>query len=170
MVNFDYEELKRKALETAGLIADKSKEIAKKVADKSVMIGKIAKLSAEIATEKDKLKRAYIELGKYYYEHMDEPGEGTEETVKTIDTALENIEVKKVAIDELKAAVKDFDGTDVTVEDVVYEEVKDDENEAEPETEEAEKKPEEAPAEESEDPAPAAEAAEPEESKDETAE
>ena len=103
---FDFNKLMQKTKETAEKVAGKSKDIAKNVADKTAMSGKVAKLSAEITSEKENLKKAYMELGKYYYEHYEDENPATEELLKAVNTSLELIEAKRVSIEELKAAIK----------------------------------------------------------------
>jgi hypothetical protein len=54
--------------------ADAGKDIAGKAADKAKTAKRVAKLSMEIATERENLKKAYIEIGKLYYDtHKDDP-------------------------------------------------------------------------------------------------
>lgn len=101
---FDFNKIMQKTKDMAGVVADKSKDIAKTVADKTVSTSKIAKLSAEITAEKETLKKAYIELGKYYYERVENKDPAVEEQVMAVTKSLEIIEAKRTCIDELKAA------------------------------------------------------------------
>jgi len=57
--------LKEKGTEYASVAADKTKDAAR-----------IAKLTMELNTEKDNLKKAYLELGKAYYEENKGKAEG----------------------------------------------------------------------------------------------
>ena len=64
----DFNLFKKRATETANMLADKSAAFAKMAADKTVLAAKIAKIKTEMAVERDNLRRAYTELGKSCYE------------------------------------------------------------------------------------------------------
>ena len=62
------------AKDFAGKAADTTKDLAGKAADKAKAGGRIAKLSMELSQEKENLKKAYLEIGKLYYDtHKDDP-------------------------------------------------------------------------------------------------
>ncbi len=104
MANF--EELKRKATEMANEVFDKSSVYAKSAVEKAKILGKIAKLHAEIAQEKENAKKEYIKIGKAYYElHKDEPDEDMAEAVGGITIAVAAVEAKTAEIAELKASL-----------------------------------------------------------------
>ena len=63
----DFSEIKNAVLSSIGKAADAGKDIANKAADKAKSGARIAKLSMEIAGEKENMKKAYIEIGKLYY-------------------------------------------------------------------------------------------------------
>ena len=81
----DFQALKNKLLSSlgqategakdfAGKAADATKDLAGKAADKAKTGGRIAKLSMEVAQEKENLKKTYLEIGKLYYDtHKDNP-------------------------------------------------------------------------------------------------
>ena len=60
-----FNSLKEKGAEYAGIAADKTKDAAR-----------IAKLTMEMNTEKENLKKAYLELGKTYFEENRASAEG----------------------------------------------------------------------------------------------
>lgn len=66
MANF--ENFKQKTTETAEYIAAKSIELARLAAEKTKLVARISKLNADILTEKEAARKAYMELGKLYYE------------------------------------------------------------------------------------------------------
>ena len=99
----DFEEIKRKALETAEIIADKSVEVAKVVAEKAKILAAKAKIMAEIAAEKETLRKNYTALGKLFYEtYGDNPCEGLEQAVADIKLSVEKIDEKKAELEALK--------------------------------------------------------------------
>lgn len=110
MANFDFDELKRKATETAGVIVDKSAEMAKVVAEKAKILAKKAKLVAEIAGEKENLKKQYIEIGRIYYEKFaDSPDESLEQSVMEAAGILERIDAKKTGLEALRSKEAEMD-------------------------------------------------------------
>ena len=125
MANF--ENIKEKALATAGKVADKSVEIAKTAGEKAKVVGRIAKLRTEVAMEKDAARKTFIEIGKLYYEkHKDHPAPDMAQAVTEATVALEAVEAKTAEILALKKELTDNFGE--IVEDVKdkAEDVKDD--------------------------------------------
>ena len=99
----DFDEIKKKAAETAEVIADKSAEAAKVVAEKAKIFAAKAKLMAEIAGEKDDLRRGYQDLGKLYFEkYGDAPAEDLAQAVEAVKISAEKIESKTAELDALK--------------------------------------------------------------------
>lgn len=91
MANFDFGEIKKKAAETAGVIADKTSTFAKR-----------AKISAEIAAEKEHLKKAYQSVGQLYFEkYGNDPDPDFLQAVSEVSLSVEKIEAKKAELDEL---------------------------------------------------------------------
>ena len=102
--------------------ADATKDIAEKAADKAKTGSRIAKLNIEIATERDNMKKTYIEIGKLYYDtHKDDPEGFFIQLCEEIALAEKNIADKEAEIAELKAA-KDDDSIEVEFEEIVAEE------------------------------------------------
>lgn len=108
MANFDFGAMKEKALQTAGMVADKSVEFAKIAGDKAKLAGRITKLKAEIAMEKESAKRNFVELGKKYYEaHKENPTPELAQAVTEISVALEAMGAKRKEVEMLKKQLAD---------------------------------------------------------------
>ena len=102
--------------------ADATKDIAEKAADKAKAGGRIAKLNIEIATERDNMKKTFIEIGKLYYDtHKDDPEGFFIQLCEEIALAEKNIAEKEAEIAELKAGKED-DSIEVEFEEIVAEE------------------------------------------------
>ena len=114
----EFDEIKETFLKKAVDVADKTKELAKTAADKAKNIARITRLTAEIAGEKDIIKKNYSELGRLYYaKYKEEPADNEfEQLIEEIKAAEERIEIKKAEIEELKAEGKDYDYDEVDVE------------------------------------------------------
>lgn len=114
MASFDFESLKQKITDTAGMVKDKTVDLAKTVAGKSSEaarnvagkaqdMAKKARLNAEIASERDGMKKKYLELGKLYYEkYSADPDPDFSEPVTAITQALERVAAKQAEIDALE--------------------------------------------------------------------
>jgi hypothetical protein len=101
MANFD--EFKQKAKDTMETIADKSVELYKIAEEKTKLLAKITKLSAEMTLEKGNLRKLQRELGRMYYElHKDVPEDPMVQTCTEITSSLEFIAKKQKEIDALK--------------------------------------------------------------------
>lgn len=99
----DFTEIKEKVLSALETVADSTKELAGKAADKAKSAARIAKLSMEINAEKDTIKKAYLEIGKLYYEmHRDNPDGFFAQLCDEITVANAEIEAKEAEIAELK--------------------------------------------------------------------
>lgn len=106
MANFDFDMFKKKA----GAVADKSVLFAKKAADKAVVYAKVTKINTELISEKDKLRKAYQEIGKIYYElHKNSPETEFETAFETLEAVKNTIREKKAEIEALKAENADAD-------------------------------------------------------------
>ena len=102
--------------------ADATKDIAEKAADKAKAGGRIAKLNIEIATERDNMKKTFIEIGKLYYDtHKDDSDGFFIQLCEEIALAEKNIADKEAEIAELKAEKAD-DSIEVEFEEIVAEE------------------------------------------------
>ncbi len=83
-------------------ITNKSKDIARKAKD----VADVATLKSQISSQQDIVNRAYIVLGKTYYnENKNNPPEEFEDTFKSLSKALEKIE-------QLKNDIQIIRGTD----------------------------------------------------------
>ncbi len=106
MANF--EDIKQKAVETAGTIADKSVELAKAAAEKTRDLAKIAKLTTEIGIEKEGIRRNYSAIGKLYYElHKDDAEDALSQAVAEITASYEKIAGKEADIEAVRAKAPD---------------------------------------------------------------
>ena len=100
----DINEIKSKIIGTIGTVADATRDVAEKAAEKAKTYAKIAKLSVEINGERDAIKKAYIEIGKLYYDtHKDDPEGFFVQLCDEITVAAENIADKEAEIAMLKA-------------------------------------------------------------------
>lgn len=115
MANFDFDVFKKKA----GAVADKSVLFAKKAADKAVVYAKITKINAELVSEKDKLKKAYQEIGKIYYDlHKDAPDAEFVNAIEDLENVKKVIKEKKSEIETLKSENSDVD-VNVDIDDII---------------------------------------------------
>jgi len=64
------------AKDFADKAADTTKDLATKAAEKAKAGGRIAKLNLELAQEKENMKKAYLEIGKLYYDTHKDDAEG----------------------------------------------------------------------------------------------
>jgi len=100
----DLSEIKNAVLSSIGKAADAGKDIANKAADKAKSGARIAKLSMEIAGEKENMKKAYIEIGKLYYDtHKDDPEGFFIQLCEEVGLAQKNIADKESEIESLKS-------------------------------------------------------------------
>ena len=114
---FDFGNFKSKMKDSFSKAADVTKDLAEKTADKAKDASRIAKLSLEIGSEKDVIKKAYAEIGKLYYEtHKDDPEGFFIQLCDEVTLALENIAAKEAEIAELKAGSGDDDDDSIVVE------------------------------------------------------
>lgn len=105
MANFD--DIRQKTGETAEHIAAKSIELAKTAAEKTKLVARISKLKTDVISERDALRRAYLELGKLYYEKFkDDPDEAVADNCRKIASSLAVIAQCKDEIAQCKAALK----------------------------------------------------------------
>ena len=123
MPNFN--ELKEKVMTTIGTVADITKDFAAQTGDKAKGVARMAKLSVEITTEKETIKKAYSEIGKLYYEtHKDNPEGFFTQLCEEVSLANSSIADKEAEIAAIKSELneQDDDGTiEVEFEEVVAE-------------------------------------------------
>lgn len=114
MANFN--DIKEKLKATLNVVADTTKDIASKTADKAKDTARIAKLSVEINGEKDAVRKAYHEIGKLYYEmHRDNPDGFFAQLCDEVTVANANIAAKEAEIAALKAGNNDDDEIEVEI-------------------------------------------------------
>jgi len=112
----DLNELKGKFLNTLGTVAGKTRDYAEKAADKAKDVARIAKLNMELSAEKDTIEKAYLEIGKLYYETRKNSPDGFfVQLCDEITLASENIAKVLSELDELKAGLG-ARGCDIEVE------------------------------------------------------
>lgn len=111
----DFSEIKNVVLSSIGKAADAGKGIANKAADKAKSGARIAKLTVEIASEKENMKKAYMEIGKLYYDtHKDDPEGFFIQLCDEVALAQKNIADKEAEIEELKLA-EESEGTEIEI-------------------------------------------------------
>ena len=112
----DFNELKGKFLNTLGTVAGITRDYAEKAADKAKEVARIAKLNVELGAEKDTIEKAYLEIGKLYYEtHKNAPDSFFVQLCDEITLANENISKILAELEELKASLS-AKGDDIDVE------------------------------------------------------
>lgn len=112
----DINEIKGAILNTLGTVAGKTRGFAEKAADKAKDVARIAKLNVELGVEKDTIEKAYLEIGKLYYETRKNAPDGFfVQLCDEITLANENITRILSELDELRAGLS-TKGGDVEVE------------------------------------------------------
>ena len=87
----------------ANVLKDKATDLAQTGAAESKRLAEIAKLKSANLSEENAIKKAYIEIGKLYYEQMAAaPGEDFAAACEKITAAKANIEANNDRIAELK--------------------------------------------------------------------
>ena len=115
-------EIKDKVISSVGTAVDTGKDLAGKAVDMAKAGMRIAKLNMEISTEKENLRKTYIEIGKLYYDtHKDDPEGFFIQLCDEVALSEKNIADKQVEIDELKASNPDED-VSVEFENIVADE------------------------------------------------
>ena len=109
----DMNDFKERVGKTFENVAEKTKVFAGIAADKAKAMTRVAKLTLEINGEKDAMKKAYIEIGKLYYEkHRGDPDGFFVQLCDEVTMAMESIAAKEAEIAALKAEISDFGGGD----------------------------------------------------------
>ena len=118
----DYNEIKDTVFNALGTAADLTRGLVGKAADKTKDVAKFAKLNMELNSEKETVQKAYLEMGKLYYEtHKSAPEGFFVQLCDEITLANQHIGSLTAEIDDLKAGVTGKD--DISVE---YTEIKQD--------------------------------------------
>ncbi|MEG0777262.1 MAG: hypothetical protein RR147_00830 [Oscillospiraceae bacterium] len=100
----DINDIKGAVLSTLGSVAGKTRDFAEKAADKAKDVAKVTKLNIELGTEKDTIQKAYLEIGKLYYETRKNSPEGFfVQLCDEISLANDNIARLQVEIETLKS-------------------------------------------------------------------
>jgi len=98
-----YDDLRKKAKDALGTIADVSAEAYRIAEEKAKILAKRAKLNAEITREKAIIRRLKGDIGAKYYElHKDDPEEAFKASCEGITGSLARIDANKREIEELK--------------------------------------------------------------------
>ena len=109
--------------------AEKTKGFAEVAAEKAKAGARIAKLNMEISTEKDNMKKTYLEIGKLYYDtHKENPEGFFIQLCEEIALAEKNIADKQDEIASLKTKEED-DSIEVEIEEIAEEETEEDADE-----------------------------------------
>ncbi len=106
---FDFESLKAKAKELTNTGVAKAKELTE-----------ISKMKVQNVSEQDEIRKAYMAIGKLYFEqHGDSPEEGYEDYCKQIAESKAKIEYNNQRIADMKAAgnLSDEDVAEADVDD-----------------------------------------------------
>lgn len=99
----DYDELKRKTVETIESIADATVETVKSAEDAARGIARKTKLRAGIVNDKATIRRLSVEIGTLYYKmYKDSPAPEFAKLCEEITKAYESIAIKEEEIEELK--------------------------------------------------------------------
>ena len=102
MATFD--EIKKKALDAADVIADVSVDLYKKAEAKTKELARMAKLQADMASDRTSVKKLYMEIGKTYYEtHKLFPAEEFEQSCTEITALFDHIAESQAELEEIKA-------------------------------------------------------------------
>ena len=132
-MNFNFDSL----MDTITNLRERGAEYANAAMDKTKDAARLAKLTIALTSEKDALRKAYIELGKAYYEEHHNDAEGLyAQLVEEVDAVNARIEEMQSEIDSLKGsfhasddagfenvvAQDEGDGGDISVEITVEEE------------------------------------------------
>ncbi|MDR3277218.1 MAG: hypothetical protein LBT12_00445 [Oscillospiraceae bacterium] len=105
MASIDFDELKQKAKDTVGVIADASVELYKLAEEKTRVFAKTAKLQAENAGDRNSVRRLYAEIGKLYYARFkDAPDPELTQLCAEIAAAQERVAARLEEIERVKAA------------------------------------------------------------------
>ena len=120
----DYNEIKDNVFNALGTAADLTRGLVGKAADKTKDVAKMAKLNMELNSEKETVQKAYLEIGKLYYEtHKNAPEGFFVQLCDEITLANQHIGKLTAEIDSVKSG-KDGDIS------VAYTEVKEEETKA----------------------------------------
>ncbi len=96
-------DFKKKAGTFASSAAGKARTFALFAAKKTKNVSRIAKLNVDIASERDSIKRTYLEIGKLYYEtHKENPEGFFVRLCQDIDKSMVSIAAMEAEVVKLK--------------------------------------------------------------------
>lgn len=102
---FDFESLKAKAKELTSTGVNKAKELTATGVSKAKELSEIGKLKVQNVSEQDEIRKAYVAMGKLYYEKYGmDPGPDFEDLCKQISDSMAKIEYNNQRIADMKAA------------------------------------------------------------------
>lgn len=102
-----FSSVKEKGAEVAASLKEKGVEVAAAAADKTKDAARIAKLTVDLGTEKDNLKKAYLELGKACYEEYKDNADGLfAQLCGEITVAAARVEETQAELDTLKGGFR----------------------------------------------------------------
>ena len=105
----DYNEIKDNVFNALGTAADLTRGLVGRAADKTKDVAKLAKLNMELNSEKETVQKAYLEIGKLYYEtHKSAPEGFFVQLCDEITLANQHIGKLNAEIDSVKTG-KDGD-------------------------------------------------------------
>ena len=104
-------------------VSEKGKEYAGTAAEKTKAAGRLARLTMELAGEKESLKSAYAAIGQTYFENNRQGAEGLlAQLCEEAETVMERIAAMEAEIAQLKAGFSSEEkDVDVTFEEIVEE-------------------------------------------------
>ncbi len=112
-----FEDLKKKALEAADVIADVSVDLYKKAEAKTKELARTAKLKADNAADRTTIKRMYMQIGKLYYEtHKMFPAEEFAAKCAEVTELFARISERELELEELRKRYDEDDAEDAEAE------------------------------------------------------
>lgn len=119
----DFKEIKDAFSGTFNLVAEKTKELAGMAYDKAKIASRITKLNLSMNSEKDTIQKAYVEIGKLYYDtHKSNPEGFFVQLCDEITLAKDNLDNLRQQVNNLKAEMKANGASDADI-DVEFENV-----------------------------------------------
>lgn len=113
----DFTEIKDAVLSTLGTVAEKTRDLAGKAADKAKDVTKLAKLSMELNSAKDALQKTYAEIGRLYYDtRKSDPDSFFIQLCEEVTLSNDNIARLQIELDELKSGADTKAAADIEVE------------------------------------------------------
>lgn len=132
----DFEQVKNLFNSVVGTAAEKGTRYAGAAKEKAAAAGRIAKLTVELAAEKEALKKVYVEIGQAYYDANHDCADGLfAQLVDEVDQVRSRTEAMEAELAELKASFKPADAQEPDVE-VTFEAVVEGDEQAEAPAEE----------------------------------